>query len=161
MIGEFSITSASNEETKKLGHKIGLLSFPGAFIALYGELGAGKTCFAGGVADGLGAAETVSSPSFVIISEYEGRIPLYHIDLYRLSDPAEVEALGYEEYFYGDGVVVVEWAERAADLLPEERIDVELKFSGRDERVIDFRFIGDGYREFFESFKEAVREGLR
>jgi tRNA threonylcarbamoyladenosine biosynthesis protein TsaE len=158
MINTLNVTSASSTETAMLGAKIGSRSYPGVFIALTGELGAGKTCFAGGVARGIEADEPVSSPSFVIISEYRGRIPLYHIDLYRISGLDEIEALGYEEYFYGDGVCVVEWAERAARLLPEERIDVSLSFAGRDERVLEFRFVGESYKEFFESFSEALNE---
>jgi len=157
MVNEFSITSTSSEQTAILGTQIGSHSFPGLFIALYGELGAGKTCFTAGVASGLSITDTVSSPSYVIISEYEGEIPLYHIDLYRVGGRDEIEDLGYEEYFYGEGVTVVEWAERAAELLPPERIDVSIKFSGRDERTLHFRFIGESYRALFDSLTRAMK----
>jgi tRNA threonylcarbamoyladenosine biosynthesis protein TsaE len=106
------------EDTAELGRKLGGLLLAGDLICLIGELGAGKTSFAQGVARGLGVEGQVRSPSFTLIHEYYGRLPLYHLDLYRLNDPSELEDLGYEEYFYGDGVALVEWADRVRFFSP-------------------------------------------
>ena len=106
------LRSASPEVTLALGERLGRLLQPGDVVLLSGALGAGKTALTQGIARGLGVAGPVSSPTFTILKEHEGRIPLYHFDLYRIEDPDELEALGFDDYFYGDGVSVVEWAER-------------------------------------------------
>jgi tRNA threonylcarbamoyladenosine biosynthesis protein TsaE len=116
--------TASIEETLELGRKMSLELKPGDVIALSGVLGAGKTCLVKGIALGLGIGEPVTSPTFTIIQEYDGRIPLYHIDLYRITDPAELDDLGIEEYLHGDGVTVIEWPEKAASLLPHYTLAV-------------------------------------
>lgn len=109
-------------------------------MGFMGDLGAGKTCLIQGVCRGLGVREPVTSPSFVIVNVYAGdRDPVYHLDLYRISEPDELLELGYEEYFYGDGVCLVEWAERAGALLPEEAIIVELRWAGDEERDLMVR----------------------
>jgi len=116
----FPQTSSSEAETRALGKEFGSDLSVGDVVALVGELGAGKTQFVKGVAEAFGVSpEDVSSPTFTIAHEYEGRIPVYHLDLYRLSGPAELQQSGVEEYFDMDGVCLVEWPERAEHLLPE------------------------------------------
>ncbi len=124
------------KETQKVGMELGARLVPGTVVGLIGELGSGKTCLAQGICRGLGVEEYVTSPSFVLIHEYEGRMPVYHFDLYRLREAEELFDLGYEEYFYGDGVCLVEWAERAASLWPEDAVEVHLKYLGTEKRKI-------------------------
>ncbi len=126
------------EETQKVGMELGARLVPGTVVGIIGQLGAGKTCLAQGVCRGLGVEEYVTSPSFVLIHEYEGRLPVYHFDLYRLRDAEELFDLGYEEYFYGDGVCLVEWAERAGSLWPEDGVEVRLNDLGAETREIIF-----------------------
>lgn len=124
------------EETQKVGMELGAHLLPGTVVGLIGALGSGKTCLAQGICRGLGVEEYVTSPSFVLIHEYEGRLPVYHFDLYRLREAEELFDLGYEEYFYGDGVCLVEWAERAASLWPEDAVEVHLNDLGAEMREI-------------------------
>jgi len=131
------VISKSPEETRKLGERLGNLLRAGDAVALEGELGAGKTCFIQGMARGLGVEEKyVVSPSFVLIREYEGRIPLYHVDLYRLHPGAEVAGLGLDEYLEGGGATAIEWAEKAAGQLPDGCIRIEMKSLGETSRAI-------------------------
>jgi len=133
------------EQTMRLGRVLGAILPAGAVIALTGELGAGKTVLAKGIAQGLGVKDEreVTSPSFVLINEYEGRVPIYHVDLYRLQHAAEAEDLGFEELFSGRGVILLEWAEKAARLLPAERIEVNIQWISPTERKIIFAGKGD------------------
>lgn len=142
--------------TKALGEKIGKKLQGGEVIALIGELGAGKTCLTQGLALGLGInpREYVTSPSFTLINEYQGRLPLYHIDLFRLKDKEEVEELGYEEYLYGEGVTIIEWAEKAEDLLPEEYLRIELTPLDEDRRRIRLEPFGQHYREILKGIRK-------
>lgn len=113
--------SASWRDTFSIGVELGKTVKPGDIFCLEGELGAGKTVFAKGLAEGLGITEPVLSPTFTIIREYDGgRIPLYHFDAYRIADPEEMYELGYEGYFFGDGVCLIEWASRIRELLPAD-----------------------------------------
>ncbi len=121
--------------TIQLGERLAKGLKPGAVVAFYGELGAGKTTMIKGVARGLGVRETVKSPSFVIITEYQGRLPVYHIDLYRIKSPAEFTEIGLEGYLSGDGVCLIEWAERAETLLPPHTIRVKLSVLPRGRRI--------------------------
>lgn len=107
----------------------------GDVLALEGDLGAGKTVFAKGLAEGLGIQATIDSPTFTIVKEYQGRIPFYHLDVYRLESADE--ALGFEEYLYGDGVCLIEWASRISDWLPDDSIDIRLTVLGNDRRQIN------------------------
>ena len=121
------IITKTPQELEYLGSRIAQLVSPGDFLALDGDLGAGKTLFTQGLAQGLGVTEDISSPTFTIIHEYEsGRMPLYHMDVYRLKHPEEMYDLGYEEYFYGEGITVVEWAQMIEMLLPDEYLGIEI-----------------------------------
>ena len=130
------IITSSPEETKKLGEKIAQSFYPGQVVAMFGPLGSGKTCLTQGICSGLGVKDFVVSPSFVLINEYQGKYKVYHIDLFRLEKLSEIINLGYEEYFYGDGICIVEWAEKASALLPEKRMDIHLKILSESEREI-------------------------
>ena len=121
------IITKTPQELEYLGKRMAQLVRPGDFLALDGDLGAGKTLFTQGMAQGLEIAEDITSPTFTIIHEYQsGKLPLYHMDVYRLKQPEELYDLGYEEYFYGEGVTVVEWAQLIAPLLPEEYLGIEI-----------------------------------
>lgn len=113
------------EETFEVGRKIGMNAKPGQIYTLTGDLGVGKTVFTQGVAAGLGITEPVNSPTFTIIQEYEdGRLPFYHFDVYRIGDLEEMEEIGYDDYFFGQGICLIEWAELIEEILPEKRIEV-------------------------------------
>ena len=116
--------TGSLEETLALGRKLAERFSPGDVVALSGALGAGKTSLVKGIALGLGVAEPVTSPTFTLIQEYDGRIPLYHIDLYRITDPDQLDDLGIEEYLEGDGVTVIEWPEKAGGLFSPRTLAV-------------------------------------
>ena len=125
---------ANERETQKLGEKIGRAAVPGMVVALIGDLGTGKTTLTKSIAKGLGVTETVTSPTFNIVREYKsGRIPLYHFDVYRIADPEEMYELGYEEYFYGDGICVVEWADIIEELLPEDAVVISIDRGASEE----------------------------
>jgi len=125
------------EETKKIGKKIAKLLDPGDIILFFGELGAGKTCFAQGIAEALGTKDDVNSPSFTIINEYLGKVPIYHFDLFRLNNFKEILDLGYEEYFYGNGITLVEWAEKMELHLPTEFLKIIITFTDSKRRKIE------------------------
>ena len=132
------IISNGIEETIALGAKLAKRLKPGDIVALIGDLGSGKTVFTKGIAKGLGVKDVryVNSPTFVIIKEYKGKIPLYHFDLYRLEKAGIFDELNYDEYFYGDGVTVVEWADKIRSLLPKKYIEVKLSVTGEETRKI-------------------------
>lgn len=116
------------EETFEVGRTIGMNAKPGQIYTLTGDLGVGKTVFTQGVAAGLGITEPVNSPTFTIIQEYEdGRLPFYHFDVYRIGDLEEMEEIGYDDYFFGQGICLVEWAELIEEILPEKRIEVTIE----------------------------------
>jgi len=143
--------SNSVEETIKIGSSFAKRLKAGDIVALVGELGSGKTVFTKGIAQGLGVknARYVNSPTFVIIKEYsavggsakggKGKVPLYHFDLYRLDSPSGLDSLGWDEYFYGGGIVVIEWADKIRKLLPPRRIEVRLSVVGERKRKISIR----------------------
>ena len=118
--------SYSYEDTIEIAKKIADTFKGGEFIAMYGDLGAGKTAFVQGIAKALGVMNHVTSPTFTIVNEYYGRLPLYHFDVYRISDPDEMYEIGYDEYVDGDGVCMVEWAELIEDLFPPEYIKITI-----------------------------------
>lgn len=116
------------EETFEVGRTIGMNAKPGQIYTLTGDLGVGKTVFTQGVAAGLGITEPVNSPTFTIIQEYEdGRLPFYHFDVYRIGDLEEMEEIGYDDYFFGQGICLIEWAELIEEILPEKRIEVTIE----------------------------------
>ena len=123
-----TIESNSAEETFALGQKIGERVKPGTIISLTGDLGVGKTVFTQGLAKGLGIMEPVNSPTFTIVQVYEGgRLPFYHFDVYRIGDLEEMEEIGYDDYFFGKGICLIEWAELIEEILPEKRIEVTIE----------------------------------
>lgn len=130
----------SPEETFEFGKELGKQAKAGTVICLDGELGVGKTVFTQGFAAGLGIEEPVNSPTFTILQIYEeGRLPLYHFDVYRIEEPEEMDEIGYEDYFYGDGVCLIEWASMISELIPETAIQVTIK---KDlEHGFDYRMI--------------------
>ncbi|MGI6492256.1 MAG: tRNA (adenosine(37)-N6)-threonylcarbamoyltransferase complex ATPase subunit type 1 TsaE [Pelotomaculum sp.] len=157
----FSVITHSPEETARLGMVLGALLRAGDMICLEGDLGAGKTCFAQGVARGMGIEGPVSSPTFTLVNEYYGELILYHLDVYRLNSSDELEDLGYEEIFYGDGVTLLEWAERVQEALPAERLEVRIKRQPDEEaaRVIEISSRGERYGLLVEELKSIVRSG--
>jgi len=134
------IETNSPTETFAVGKRLGLSAQPGAIYTLNGELGAGKTVFTQGVAAGLGITDHVNSPTFTILQIYEsGRLPFYHFDVYRIGDIAEMDEIGYEDYFYGDGVCIIEWAELIEELIPMEAKSITIE---KDlEKGFDYRKI--------------------
>ena len=122
------IETENPEETFALGQKIGRAATPGQVYTLTGDLGVGKTVFTQGVASGLGITEPVNSPTFTIVQVYEeGRLPFYHFDVYRIGDIEEMEEIGYDDYFFGDGICLIEWAELIKEILPENRISITIE----------------------------------
>lgn len=128
------------EDTYAIGEAIGAKAVPGQICTLTGDLGVGKTALTQGVARGLGVKEPVGSPTFTIVQVYEsGRIPLYHLDVYRIGDVSEMDEIGYEDYFYGDGICIIEWADLIPELLPSERMEILIE---KDlEKGFDYRKI--------------------
>jgi tRNA threonylcarbamoyladenosine biosynthesis protein TsaE len=152
--------SESPEATQFLAERLGRLLRPGDVVALVGELGSGKTLFSQGLARGLEVPKTfyITSPTFAIINEYPGRVPFYHLDLYRVSDRAEFPELGLKEILYGRGAVAIEWAERLGEDLPAERLEVHISFQGEMDRRIAFSAFGDGSAKRLASLIEEFRD---
>jgi tRNA threonylcarbamoyladenosine biosynthesis protein TsaE len=131
-----NIVSSSPAETIAAGERIAGLLHEGSIVALRGGLGAGKTCLTKGIARGLGITEEITSPTFTIISEYQGKLPFYHIDAYRLGGDDDFTALGGEDLLYGKGISVIEWSERLPHTVPQNALVVEIEISGADKRII-------------------------
>lgn len=146
------------EETKIFGRHLGTLARPGDIICLSGDLGAGKTALTQEIAKGLEVPDScyVTSPSFSILQEYPGRIPLYHMDFYRLGDETEVEDLGFEEFFYLSGLTVIEWSERAGALIPDTRLFIRLVIKDDLSRRVEIDFGSGTWRERLHHFCETV-----
>jgi len=146
------IISQSPEATEQFGFSLGQLLLPGDFVSLHGELGAGKTKFAGGIARGLGVDPTVpiTSPTYTLLNIYQGRIPLYHFDLYRLKGDDDVVDLGFTEYFSGSGVSLVEWAERLKEELPHGRLDIFLSYLDETVRGIELVPVSPRYEKLLK-----------
>ena len=139
-----TVRTTSPDQTVALGAALARLLAPGDLIALVGGLGAGKTCFASGVVDGLGipASQFCGSPTFTLVNEYEGRIPLYHIDLYRLQAPEDLEDVGLDHYLRGEGACLIEWFDRFPDELPAERLTVLFTHDSPEQRTITVLGLG-------------------
>ena len=140
------LISHSPEQTQELGVTMGKLALPGDIYLLVGGLGTGKTCLTQGVAWGLDIKEYAVSPSFVLVRELYGRLPLYHIDLYRLDHIEEIEQLGLDDYLYGSGVCVVEWAEKGITMLPAEHLLIQISYLPDTERSFQLKPSGQRYR---------------
>lgn len=148
------------EETLKIGKNLAKNLWPGDVIGLCGELGSGKTVLTKGIASGLGiAASNIISPTFVLIRQHQGgRLPLYHFDLYRLGNTKEIMALGYEEYLYGCGVSVIEWADKLGYLLPQEILKINLSITDKQKRALEFKANGKHYQELITKLKDKTKQ---
>ena len=153
-IGSLKLISRSPEQTQQLGVKIGGLAQPGDTFFLVGGLGTGKTCLTQGIAWGLDIKEYALSPSFVIMRELHGRLPLYHIDLYRLDRIEEITDLGLDDYLYGNGVCVVEWAEKGLSALPTEHLMIQISYLSDTGRSFQLKPSGKRYREILAQLKD-------
>ncbi|QUH24889.1 tRNA (adenosine(37)-N6)-threonylcarbamoyltransferase complex ATPase subunit type 1 TsaE [Serpentinicella alkaliphila] len=138
------------EETQKLAYKLGKLVKSGDVICLIGDLGAGKTTFTQSLAKGMEVNDYVTSPTFTIVQEYEGRLPLYHFDVYRISDASEMYDIGFDEYVYGQGVCVIEWAHLIKNVLPKNYLWIELTHVEEDKRKIHLEYTNDYYKNLAE-----------
>ncbi len=148
------LISHNPEQTQRFGARIGKLALPGDTLLLVGGLGTGKTCLTQGIAWGLNIEEYALSPSFVIVRELYGRLPLYHIDLYRLNHIEEIAELGLDDYLYSNGVCVVEWAEKALSILPEEHLLIEIGYLADTERRFQMEPTGQRYLEIVAQLKD-------
>lgn len=151
------IDSHSPEDTQHIGRELGKLARPGDVILLVGNLGAGKTCLTQGIAWGLDVTGYARSPSFVLMNEYQGRLPMYHIDLYRLENAAEIADLGLDDYLYGRGLCVVEWADRAPDLLPPQHLMIKISLLGDAERRLELTPHGERYKTMLTDIKKGLQ----
>ena len=133
------VISSSEQETRELGKLMAGKVTPGTVISLRGSLGAGKTVFAKGFAEGLGITEAIVSPTFTLVQEYDGRLKLYHLDLYRLSGEDEFESMGGEDFLYSDGVALIEWSEKIEDMLPDDTIFINITINEDLTRSIEIR----------------------
>jgi len=149
----FQINSLNPDQTQRIGASIGELARAGDLILLTGDLGAGKTCLTQGIGWGTGFEGYTASPSFVLVREYRGRIPLYHIDLYRLDNIEEIAELGIDDYTCSEGVCVIEWADKALDYFPTEHLCIRLDCLGENERQLSFNASGNRYRDLMEQLK--------
>ena len=157
--GTLDFISRSSAQTERVGERLAQLSLPGDVICLEGDLGAGKTCLARGIGVGLGVKEPVTSPTFVMINEH--RVPgrpfrLYHIDLYRITSPAEALALGLDEYLYDDGICVIEWPELAEQILPRERLWIKLGYVDENKRSLTVTATGERYHELLSQLGKSA-----
>jgi tRNA threonylcarbamoyladenosine biosynthesis protein TsaE len=146
------LISRSVKDTLKLGSKLAGNLKAGDIVCLFGELGSGKTVLTKGIAFGLGIKKVqVNSPSFLLLREYsQGKIPLYHFDLYRLTKQKDIMAIGYEEYLYDEGITVIEWADRLRYLLPKEFLKIELFLKANTQRLLKFTAFGNSYKTLLE-----------
>ncbi len=146
----------SSAETEALAGRFAPRLEPGDVLALSGDLGSGKTCFVRGVCGALGVADRVTSPSFLVVHEYRGRLPVFHLDFFRLEKVEDSRAEGYDEILFGPGVTLVEWSERVAEVLPEGRVDVEIRILGPDDRRFVFRPRGERGRRLLERVRSEA-----
>lgn len=152
----FDLISQSPDHTRHLGARLGELLRGGELVLLEGDLGAGKTAFTQGIAEGLQVRQVVSSPTFTLLKEYEGRLPLYHFDLYRLDDPLEILDLGFDEYFSGSGVCVVEWADRAEEVWPAEHLRIGFTMVSETQRRLLMSAVGLRSVELLIEFENSA-----
>lgn len=150
------VRTASCQETQALAGCLGLLAQPGMILVLEGPLGAGKTSFLQGFAQGLGVTGVVNSPTFTLIKEYWGRLPFFHFDLYRLEEAEELWDLGFDEYMSKGGVCALEWGERVVELLPKEYILLRFSYAGENQRLIQFFPVGDRHGAFVKELERSA-----
>ena len=151
------LTSHSPEETQRFGKELGHLAQAGDVILLVGNLGAGKTCLTQGIAWGLNIDGYARSPSFVVVNEYRGRLPMYHIDLYRLDSIAEIAEIGLDDYLNGNGLCVVEWADKALNLMPPQNLLIKIDLLGDNERKLGLTSYGERYKEMITDIKKRFK----
>lgn len=158
-MNSLNLCSHSAEQTQLLGTYIGQLAQRADVFLLVGELGTGKTCLVQGIAQGLEVKEYPFSPSFVILREYHGRLPLYHVDLYRLDQIEEIAELGLQEYFQGDGVCVIEWADKGLQVVPKDNLLISIKYSNVSwtGRLIDLKSEGERYHDLLGQLKQKTK----
>ena len=149
-----SLTVQNEAQMHELGVKVGERLFPGAFVAFFGGLGAGKTTMTKGVAEALGI-EGILSPTFTIVRHHEGKLVLDHFDAYRIEDPDELYAVGYEDYLSSGGVVVMEWCENVPEVLPAERLEVHIEGSGEDPRLVTLTAFGEKHSAILKGWSLA------
>lgn len=151
----YKFISNSPKDTEKLGYKLGKALKSGDILCLLGDLGAGKTALTKAIAKGLGIDDYVTSPTFTIINEYNGRLPLYHFDVYRLMSIDELYDLGYEEYFYSNGITIIEWADKIEEILPEDTINIHINRTlNQNEREIIFTGKGKRFNQIIKELNE-------
>ncbi|MGH7908216.1 MAG: tRNA (adenosine(37)-N6)-threonylcarbamoyltransferase complex ATPase subunit type 1 TsaE [Thermodesulfobacteriota bacterium] len=161
VFNSFCLHATKEEDTIKVGEALGRSLKPGDVLALKGELGAGKTVLVKGIAKGLDVNGEPNSPTFVIMNAYEGRIPLYHFDFYRVSGVSELEGIGYEDYFYSAGVTVVEWADRVEEVFPESAIWIEINIPVKKNTNSNVREINiEGEEKWLSLFRSMVERVL-
>ena len=153
----FELASNSPQETRHLGVRIGKLAMEGDILLLTGKLGTGKTCLTQGIARGLGIEENTPSPSFVLVREFYGKLPLYHMDLYRLDNLDEIASLGLDDYLYSGGVCVIEWAEKGLSLMPSQYMRVKIDYVDENRRRFCFEPRGKRYIEMVDKLKVAEK----
>ncbi len=158
---EFLFISEGPGETIRCGKVLGGVLAPGSVVGLIGELGTGKTCFIKGLASTLSGVseDEVTSPTFIFMQEFPGKIPLYHFDLYRIMSSSDLRDLGFEEYLYSDGVIVIEWADRAEGSLPDEHLMIRLEHINENCRRLTFKACGEKYKTILDNFTHAVEGG--
>ena len=155
----FKISTCRAEETVHSGTRLARFLEAGDIVCLFGELGSGKTTFVKGLAKGLRIqGSKVVSPTFVLLNIYEGKLPLYHFDFYRLEKINEIALLGFEEFFYGQGICVIEWADRLGDLMPKGNLAVCFSHKGEDKREIAFKGLGPRYKRLIEKCKGSMKK---
>jgi len=162
-MNSFSVVTHSDPETRRWGTRLARLLCGGEIIGLIGELGAGKTCFVRGVAEGLEVSKNawIRSPSFTLINEYEGRLPIYHIDLYRMGSREETEGLNLREYLYGDGVSLVEWFEHLPAEEADEYLELRIFHAGSNRRKLNFTAHGERYERIIEGLRAKKSKGSK
>ena len=151
---EFSFSTKSHEETVNAGRSLGKVVDPACVVGLIGDLGAGKTCFVKGVANGLNDVpeKEVTSPTFTILQAYEGAVPLYHFDAYRLGGVDDLGDIGFEDYVYGQGVSVIEWADNISEAIPEERMLIEIELKADENRLFKCSAEGEKHEAILDKF---------
>lgn len=154
---QLDLTSHSATQTWRWGEQLGQLARAGDLVCLEGNLGSGKTCFTQGLGHGLGVREEISSPTFILANEHRGgRLMLYHLDVYRLRNPDEAIGIGLDDYLAGDGVTVIEWAEKIRAALPTEHLWITFRHISDDERALQFKATGARYIEWLTEFAKHV-----